>query len=308
MLLCALLLSALAAGFASAAGEKVDLKLNLTAGKTYRTRMVNDQKMKTAMQGREVDMTNQQTMDMALAVQSVTGGLATVAITYERIASIMETPGGTLSFDSAEPAETQDPRLKILAAMAGSGFTLVTDQHGEVKELRGVQEMLDRMFDSIESENEQVAEALKAQFAKMYGEEGSKAMMGQVFGMLPPGPVAVGDIWTKTVELAVLGQMKTETSYTLNSVDGGKAVIGVQSTFEADSTGEGMDMGSFKVKMQMAGEQNGTIEIDLATGLVTGGSSVFKASGVQKIQGGEGPMKDASMPIDMEVTTSWHPL
>lgn len=301
-LLFSFAMSVLAAGSAVAQDGKVDLKLNLAAGKTYRTRMVQDQKTTTTMMGQQMDIASKQTKDIAMAVSSVDGGLATIGITIERIASSMDSPQGSMSYDSAEQAETQNPQFKPLAAMVGSGYTVVADQHGEVKELRGIQEMLDRIFDSVEVPNEAMREGLKAQMSRMVGEGGSKAMMGQIFGMLPSGPVAVGESWTKTVEITSVVPMKADTRYTLKSVSGNTAVIEVHSEFDTGAGGEGMKMGPATVRMDLKGEQDGTVEVDLETGLVKGGSSVLKTSGTQSIQGGQGGMQNMEIPLNLEAT------
>jgi pentatricopeptide repeat protein len=286
-------------------GEKIDLKLSLEQGKTYKLRTINDVKMTQTFQGREMEMSQKMTFDFTFEVQAVDdGGDATVEVTYHSIAVEMEGPMGKVEYDSTNPTETETPMVKGFAALAGQSYTMVISTMGEVKKVEGMKEIMDRMIESLDLPEEQRKEAIRGQFENMFGDQAAVEMMGQMFVMFPDRPVGVGDAWSKTITMTKGMPMTVEHDWTLKERKDGIAVLADESVIKSNPDAGPMDMGPMKITMDIAGEQSGTVELDESTGWIVGGRMTYRVSGEQKI---EGPAEETSqsIPLSMEATITW---
>lgn len=309
LVLAVCVLADTAAVLCAGPGGKVDLKLRLQQGKTYKTRMVYDQKMTQTFQGREMEMNQKMAMDFAFDVQKVgEAGDATIKVTFQRISAEMEGPMGEISYDSASPTEVDHPMMKGFAAIAGESYTMVLSEKGEVKKVDGVKEMMSRIIDSLELPDGQAKEMMKKQFENMFGDQATAQMMGQWFSMIPDRPVGVGDAWTKTISITAGMPMTIDSKWTLRERRGGVAVMAVESVLKSNPDAGPMEMGPMKITMDISGEQSGTYELDESTGWIVRSRMTQKISGEQIIEGG--PAQDGSMtiPLAMEMIITLEPL
>jgi uncharacterized protein DUF6263 len=286
-----------------------ELKLGLEQGQTYRTRQVTDQKVKQTMMGREIIANTVTTHDLAFEVTEVDSeGNMTVRVTFERIASEMESGGRTMSFDSAEPEQESNPMAKSLGAMAGQSYTMVLSDKGQPLSITGMDSIVGRMIDSMELANESQRERMKQQFEEAFGEQQSKDMCGQMFGMIPPGPVTEGEQWTCSSSTTAMIPMEWEQTWLLKEIRDDVFVIGGESVTSGHSGDKPVEMGPMKIFMDFDGTQSGTMELDASTGLVVGGEMLMKMVGEQRIEDGPEQLKGQSIPMEMEVIVTWQRL
>jgi len=287
-------------------GEKVDLKLSLEQGKTYKLRTINDIKMTQTFQGHEMEMSQKMTFDFTFEVQTVgDGGDVTMKVTYHSVAVEMGGPMGKVEYDSANPTETEHPMVKGFAALAGQSYTMVVSTTGEVKKVEGMKEIMDRMIESLDLPEEQRKEAIRGQFENMFGDQAAVEMMGQMFVMFPDRPVGVGDSWSKTITMTKGMPMTVEHDWTLKERKDGVAVLAAESVIKSNPDAGPIDMGPMKITMDIAGEQSGTAELDESTGWIVGGRMTYRVSGDQKIEGGPAEEASETIPLSMEATITW---
>jgi hypothetical protein len=293
----------------SSGDRTAELKLGLEQGKTYRTRQVTDQKVTQTMQGREIKANTLTTHDLAFEVTGVDSeGNMTVQVTFERIASEMESGGRKMSFDSAEPEQEPNPMAKSLGAMAGQSYTMVLSEKGQPLSITGMDSIVNRMIDSMEMPDESQRERMKQQFGEAFGEQQSKDMCGQMFGMIPPGPVSEGEQWNCSSSTTAMIPMEWEQTWLLKEIKDDVFVIGGEAITSGHSGDKPMEMGPMKVFMDFDGTQSGTMELDSKTGLVVGGKMLMKMIGEQRIEDGPPQVKGQSIPMEMEMTVTWQRL
>lgn len=290
-------------------GEKVDLKLRLQEGKTYKLRMVNEQNTKLTAQGREMQMSQKMAMEFAFDAQKVDeAGDATIKVTFQRISTEIEGPMGKISYDSANPTEAGHPMVKAFALMAGRSYTMVISDKGEVKKVDGIKEIMTSMLDSLDIPDERMKETMKKQFENMFGEKATVEMTGQWFGMFPEQPVGVSDSWSKTVFESSRMPLIVENKWTLKERKGGNAVLAAESVIKSNPDAEPTEMGQMKVTVDMSGEQSGTYEIDESTGWIVSSRITQTISGEQRIEGGPAQEGSMTIPISMESVITLEPL
>ncbi|MFC1544719.1 DUF6263 family protein [Gemmatimonadota bacterium] len=291
------------------ASKTTDLKLGLKEGKTYRTRMVVDQDVKQTMMGQSMDMKQKMTQDLAFEVRDVDEkGNLTVRVTFERIAADIEAGPRKMTYDSAQPADDTNPLAKSYGVMAGQGYTLVVSDRGQLVAISGMDSLINRMIDKMEIDDESMKERMKAQFESAYGEQSARDMCGQMFGMIPPGPVEVGDQWSCSSSGKMMFPITWDQTWVLKEIRGDVMVLDGQSATSIHSGDEPTEMGPVKMLMDMDGTQSGTLELDRDTGLVIGGTMHSSMKGEQRFVDGPPQIKGQTVPVEMEQTITWQPL
>jgi hypothetical protein len=207
---------ALVAAPAAQAGQQVELRWRFEPGASlhYRTTMNNETEMPNNMGV----MVMEQIMDNRWEVLDVSAeGDATVRVSAERVRMRIQGPTGNMDIDS-DGDTSADPTGGMLSAMAGTTYTLVFDATGQVKEVRGVEEMREKLAAATGQASNPVASQALEQLAS---EDGIKNMMQQGFAAWPQDPVGPGDSWDAGFDMTMpmLGTMVYDTTQTFDRLE-----------------------------------------------------------------------------------------
>lgn len=209
----------IATGVAHAAGtgQQVEPRWKFDEGQRLVYRMSNTSE--TEMPNNMGVMVSETIITTAWEVLEVDGnGGATVRVANERMQMNMQSAMGSVQVDSADEAPAGDPMTRALTGMAGTSYTLVFDADGKIQEVRGLEEMRDRLVEASGGAANPMASQI---FDQIASEEGIKNMMQQGFAAFPDEPVAPGDSWDMSFDMAMpmIGTMSTTTTLTLNRVE-----------------------------------------------------------------------------------------
>jgi hypothetical protein len=290
------------------AQEKYTLRLNFAEGQRFQQRMQMSQVIDQEMNGVKMTMTQEMTMDYDYAVTKVgTGGVATIACTYTRVASKASAPGGEMSFDSAAAEQPIAPQFRPLAAMVGKIFTMQIGSSGAVYSLEGMSEILDVIVGEMnvtESEREQVLVNMKRQF----GEEAMIDLVEQSMAIYPANPVAVGEDWSKTIEITQMVPLKLDNTWVLKEVSGDTATLEVASLVSSIEGKTTTNMAGAEFNVHLEGAQSGTTTIDRETGWVIASSVHQNLDGAMVLPATEGQQAGLSVPIGIRSTVTLGPV
>lgn len=246
---------------AAQSGEKVDLRLNLKPG---------DQRKMTADMDFDMDIQSQKVkMNMAFGmgfkvVDVDSNGDHTIACTYDRVRMKMAAGPLNIDYDSANPPEQANPLTQVFGAMVGTKLTMKVTPKGKTLKVEGLDKLAEKMGANL-------PESARANL-----ENQTKGMTGsfdQMMAFLPKEPVAVGDSWKGSMDVATDPNMpmKVEATYTLKERKNGKAIVGID--------------GQMKGGTGLSGTMKGTMTIDEKTGWNEGGKMTLDMSGnVQGMQ------------------------
>jgi len=224
-------------------------------------------------------------------------GDMTVNAKFDKVKVKMENPVlGTIEYDSENPTEEVNPIAKLYSSLFGYEFNMIMAPDGEIKELKGINEMMDKVVKSIvgaESEEDKKLACYLDSFKEQFGEETMMQSFGQTNWLLPDEPVEKGGSWTKKIEIDEGFPMVMIYNCTLKEMKWSKALIDVSSVIKSNPDGESIVMGPIKMKMDLSGEQYGTVEVNRKTGLPIGGSLTQEFSGKMVLdKNPEDPCKD----------------
>ena len=224
--------------------EPVDLKLNLQPGSQYL--YIID--TKTSMEMGQMMKTNTGLMmETNYDVAAGQGNGKRITVSYDRIAMSVQNPMMNLSYDSKDSTKG-DSTLRAMGNMLHKPFFVDVSDKGEILKVEGL-------------------EAIISGSGGAFNDSTAKTMMQQSLDVFPDHPVRPGDTWKKTSTMTVsMMNLSMDNEYKLKSVSGGTAHIDVVSKIKYG----GIASPEMKnMQITMSGDQKGTMDVEIATGLMT---------------------------------------
>lgn len=246
-------------------GDAITLKFNLPTGSSYNYNIDMNMLMKGDANGQPINMNNKMAMGYNFYATGDSAGWKKLTATINRIAMNIDAGAMKINFDSDKPTDSSDVASgimgKVLGALKGGHFGFTMNDKGQVGEVTGIEEMVQRMMSSLNVPN---AELMSANVNSAFNKENFKQNIQQSFGMYPDKPVKPGDTWTSSMSMNNQGmQMKMDNTYTLESVSNNNAHVKINSKItspEADAA------------MNLNGTMTGTMDFDIATGVPLNGN------------------------------------
>ena len=248
--------------------DPVVLQLDLEDGAVYRIRTLTTQDISQSFEGQTFEIGQKMGFDYTYTVTSrEPDESAWVDVTYTRAIFESETPFGSDSFDSADSPSQIPEGAEGFAAVVGTGFSMKIGSDGEILKIEGLDEMLDQILSELNLPDAEMRQAVELTMRQQYSEQALKDQLGNLLFDFPEGSLQVGDSWNSTQESNVMLPIIAETTYTLLDFDENTALIEVRSEIRTGEGEGGMDFGLFAFDFTISGTQEGTIQVDLNTGL-----------------------------------------
>jgi hypothetical protein len=251
-----------------AAQEKIGFRLNPDPGATYSLTMVMNQKVTQAVDDEEQTLAKNMSLVWEYEVlKKKKSGQTEVKLTYKRVKMSQDYGPQNVEYDSDNPPAFLDPSMKSLASLPGAELNVVFAPDGQVEQIRGVDELLDRMVKSMELPENPHKNEIISDLKRQFGAEALKQTLGEITSFYPEKPVAVGEQWDKELSITTGFPMNISSEYTLGAVSGDTATIQATARVESGPDSGAVTMGELIMKYNIQGEQDGTITVSTVTGL-----------------------------------------
>jgi hypothetical protein len=296
------------------AEEKVDLKLRLEKGKSYKIQTNQDMKINQTIpgqQGQQQTMTiNQKTGGRNIyTVEDVqSDGTFVLKITHDAISFKQEVPtqNQIIEYDSTDTS-TAVGAMSVFNAIVGQSFTITMTPDGHIKEIKGADILLERIQEKVNELPEgQERAGLETQLKMQYGAETLKQNTENSFNMYPDKPVGIGDTWQRKTTLTQGFPMVIDTIYTLKERKNGIAIIDVFAMIQTNRDAGPMEMGQMKIQYNMSGSVTGLMEMQESTGWPIRSNQNLRLSGSITVQNPEMP-QPMSIPMSISGTITQEP-
>ncbi|MEH6307296.1 DUF6263 family protein [Olivibacter sp. CPCC 100613] len=266
------------------AKQAVLLKMNLKKGASYLFSTNIDQLVNQEVMGNQMDIKQQTKVDYLYEVLESNAQGMKIKSTYQTMAINMETPQGAFKFDS-ESKENPESPLKAVGNMVGKSFLMYLSPEGEVTKVEGMQDILN----SIGGE-ETTQQLLKQQFS----DSAFMNMMNVSLNIYPNKEIKPRETWQKDFKMPMAGMMEMDlqNQYTLTGIQGKQADIAVHSAVKLSPIASDSPLGSMEINLN--GTQEGTIQVDVSTGLINASTINQQINGDISAQGMKIPMKITS--------------
>jgi hypothetical protein len=301
-----MLILAFSGGISCLGGSnKIQYQLRLEKGKTYTIRVVTDQKISQTVQGQQQDIKQTIEIKYTFDVEDVdSDGNTTVKVTYQSIRFSQVGPRGEVEYDSSNPSPNIPPEATGLATLVGKSITVKLTPNGQVKEIKGVDEMIASMIKELNIP-EDMKSSMEKSLKEQFGDEALKEMMESNVIEYPKKSVASGDTWSNKVTVSKGFPMVLENTWKLKERKNGISVIEVSSTIESNTEAEPIKIDSMKISYKLSGWQKGTMEVQEATGLTKQGQLNQEFSGELRVEGAPQTSKVQTWPIKVESRISF---
>jgi hypothetical protein len=264
--------------------EPVNLKLALQPGSQYLYNMDMTMVMEQSAMGQNMKTEQNMIMESTYDITASSGEGQKITVTYERIAMSLKNPMTSVHYDSKDPGNS-DSALSAMAGMLHKPFSMEVTSNGEITKIEGLSAIVNSMGDSTTEEGRQV----RRQMAQGFNDTAIRSMMQQSLNIFPDKPVHVGDTWKKTYTMAMGPMaMKIDNDFKLISVNGNTAHLEVNAKISgggASNTPETQNM-----SISLSGDQKGTMDVEVATGLVTDSKLTQNIKGDMSMMGQKMPI------------------
>jgi predicted component of type VI protein secretion system len=250
--------------------QKVQLRLHLEAGKTYR------QHVKTKVQTFIVADDGHMNMDISISglssfhVKSINANKEYEMETrFEKMSMTMTMPQGAITF-SSESEDTSDPFSMILASIVDQPIQLRMNTLGKIT---FIDTNTSRWNQAIERYVPEAKRAqVKAQLVKSFGPETIKTQLEQVTDFYPEGSVSVQDTWTKSATHLNQGaNMLTTTTYRLDAISPDSIRISGTGTIHPKGSSEYVAGSSGYTQANLSGKNTFQLTMDRKSGWLRSG-------------------------------------
>ena len=274
---------------AAAQDEKLDLRLRLKHGATYRVKTTVEQRINQSGGGKQ--QATEQTFGVvyAMTVADVdAGGNMKVATKYEAVNFRQKGPAGVVTYDSAKEPKQVAQAARPFAALVGLGFGMTITPAGRVTAVEGLDAMFDGMIQKLDLAPGPQRETVRKVLTEQFGEEAMKQNLQNLFAIYPEQPVAVGESWRRRVVVTKGFPVTIDATYALEQRDAGVATLGVNATLTPNEAAGPLELGTGKMSYDLKGELSGTARVDEATGWTKSLTTSQLMSGTLRFQGAGG--------------------
>ena len=287
----------------SAQAEAVQLRLRFQPGDTYR--LVSE----TVQDAQAMGMNQRQESGQGYryeVLEVFTTGDIRMRVTYDWM--MMKLSGGPMSvnYDSSSERNTRNagnnPIVSALAAMVGESFEMTVTDQGQLVEVKGMGEVMQKVAATMG--NDPTAQAMREQLSLQYNDKTMTSTMQGLMTQFPADAVEVGSGWANTQTITD-GQMTMQlaNNYTLDSVENGQATILLETTISTPANAPPLDMAGMKMSTRINGTMKGWIVIDQASGMMLATKADTEFSGNATIEA-EGLPRPMNTPIKSSGTTT----
>ena len=282
---------------------KYELKQKYTPG-DYVMTMTSDMDQTTQM---EAGMSMAQKIQMVMVSQMSIGKPGPegqkVEVAYKRIKQSVTGGPMSLEFDSAGPADEQNPMLApMYNALLDTTISFTVGPDGEISNVSGMDKMWEKMAGAAPGG---AAAAMMGSMKEQFGDKMLEQIAGPAKMFLPDKAVAKGESWTveQDLPLPMIGQAKMQQECRLADVTetakGKMAIIKFSGKMKSDEPAAPTTMGAVQMKFNsMDIQQSGTMKMDLKLGMVTDSDMDQTADMAMEMT----PPEGQGMPMKMSIS------
>ena len=279
------------------------LQWKLAKGKTYYQKAGVDQLITQSLMGQEQKMEMSMGTGLKLQVLDVDAqGNMRIQYTYLWSKLKQVNPMAQVDYDSSRQSPVP-AGAEGFAALIGQSYTIKLTPKGKVLDVNGVEQLREAVLKKLPAGADA---AMGMNPVAMYIDKTTVKQMAEAnMNIYPDKPVSPGDSWTGEKAVAIGFTMITQSKWTLQKEEAGVATMSVAATVRTDPSAPPMDAGGMKVKSDMKGTQEGTIQVAEATGLITTSKAHQQLKGELQIgtPGDSQSTMTIPMTIDSQVTS-----
>jgi hypothetical protein len=250
--------------------KKYTLAFDLTKGATYKQHCLMEMNIDQEIMGQKIHILTKMDIKMHYDVISIQNDLYDMQLLYDRIKMDMDAGGMSMSFDSntTETVATASNMGPLFKAIIGIPVSFQFDKLGKIKSITGTEKIQEAMLEAVDSNmNEQAKQQIVGTIGPRFSKESISALFEQIGSYFPDKQVGIGDSWNVNTTVNNNGiSLLSKITMTLKQIDGNVAVLNAAGNIETQEGGSVQKVQGMEAKVEVKGEQSGTVKIDMKTG------------------------------------------
>lgn len=204
---------------------------------------------------------------------------------------------GKSFYDSDKP-ESGNPRMaQIFGVLIGSKLSMQINDQGKVKELTGTSTLIKKMVKVIPDSS--MRKRMEKTFTNSFGKKALMESMEQHFNIYPAKSVKVGSKWSKTLFKKAGLPTRLDMSWQLKEIKGKIGIVNIKGKLRLQLDTP-VDIGFAFARYDMLGYQEGTMDIELATGWAKTAYTKQELKGKMYLKI---PESEEEIKVDAKITT-----
>jgi hypothetical protein len=279
------------------AAPKVELMLNLEKGETYAQSTTIESTVKQTMMGQTQEVNQKISATTYMTMMEEGSETDDYEIWYDGISMSMSVSGQEQSFSSDTASlSSVDPISKILSGLVMNKFNAKITDKGIVKEVSGLEEMVEKATDGAPG-----GPGMSELIGGSFGDDGFAKSLELTTDIFPEkSKVKPGDSWSKTKYTQTGLPIISKVTYTLESVEDGKAEISVKANLETDPENTTTSIQGMEATVYYEGTREGTLTMDVATGWITSGTLTDDIVGSMNFAANAQMPDGMTVPVEMK--------
>ncbi|MCC8144886.1 MAG: DUF6263 family protein, partial [Bacteroidales bacterium] len=267
--------------------EKYSLEYKFSAGDNFKQRIEMQSSITQSYMGQEMVISSDLTTDVNFDIKEVEKDSFTLNMSYQKMKMDMDMGVAQMTLDSETEQEfaTMENMSPMFKAMMGIPMTLVIDNKGNLKSFSGTERLYGAMLNTIQEDTDETTkQQMMAILQQQVSDETFQSTLKNIFFQYPENEIAIGDNWDINTEIKNQGMSLSSTlNLTLKGVEGNIATIACTGTFSTPEGGISQNMNGMTATIVMDGTSEGTILVDMNSGMLTKGDISQNVKGVTTI-------------------------
>ena len=282
---------------AAVTDAETELKLRPVKGKVYKLGLAVDQVIKQTAEGIERKLTQKLGMEYAFKlVEGEKNGSMLMEVTYSLLSFSQDGWMGKVDYDSSRDDAKGNPLTELLAFANGESFSVKMTPRGDVLEVNGADELIERVLEKAGVSDEAERKVKERILRGHFGGDVIKEIMGKkIFWFYPGEGVSEGKSWKKKTVISDRYPMIIESNCMLKEIKDGKIIIDIDSLLEPNTEANVSDSG--KLIYSLSGSQKGSLTLNGKSGFILSGEIVQEFGGTVQIATGNGEKSPVSFPV-----------
>lgn len=300
ILICSLLL------LSGCMKKSVDISLKLKKGNLYKVEVDIKEKVSQKIKDTNLELETKSKMGYLCNVINVDKNKnADIKVTFDSIDIKSTTPNGQTPANSQQVAsETSDKLSKVYAAFVGKSFNVKIGEYGKVKQVVGMDDVVNNVFTELNIKDEKEKEDIKKVIKAKFGEEVITKSIETITSVYPNNKVKVGNSWQQKVSISDQFPVEAERKYNLKESADGTSEITVDSQIKGKEDAEPKVTDSLKITYEeIKGTEKGVINLNEETGIVKTAEMQVQFSGKMKLYSDDPNLGTQTFPISYSEKT-----
>lgn len=266
------------------AEDKVDLRLKLEKGQSYKMQTVQDFKLSQVENGQQRDTSLIINIRYIYDVEDVDAdGNAWIKVTYNSLYSKEEdSTGSKIEYDSSNRPDVIPRGLLAFDALLGKSFLILVSPKGEIKDIKGADLLQKAIIDKIPPKNEgEISFNTNDMIKEWSGEQALReALEENLFAFYQNEPVGVGDTWQKSYVISKnIPPINVQAIYTFKERKDGITTVDLFAMAQPNLGTEPIPTGEGTIQFKFSGDITGIIELNESTGWIVHSQQTSRLKG-----------------------------